>query len=105
MRERRRREVEPIIATLDRCIETVRENDPRLNGNPDAAREFRNRVKALRDFLATLGMLFELLMEAGGRGLEALTGAVRAQANRPPPQPEPPPAARKRNPEGRSTRR
>ncbi len=104
MRERRRREVEPIITTLDRCLETVSESDPRTNGSPDAVREFRNRVKSLRDFLATLGMLFELLMEAGGNGLDGLTNLMRSQMGAAVAD-EPEPAPRKRASEGRATRR
>jgi len=73
MRERRRREVEPIIATLDRCCEMV--GSPEASGDGSAAediREFRRRVESLRHFLASMGKLFELVLNYGPRGIESL---------------------------------
>lgn len=68
-RERRRREVEPIITTIDGCREMV----ARLAGADDAkarqAREFRGRLDELRDFLATMGALFELVLRFGSEGV------------------------------------
>jgi len=79
MRERRRREVEPILATLDRCCEMVQPRDARRD---DAAHVFRERVQALRDFLATMGQLFELVLHFGPGGTRRLARVLSA-AQRP----------------------
>lgn len=72
MRERRRREVEPIVATLERCSDvsegTAGEtaDEERL----DDIREFRLRVGRLKDFIATMGKLFEMMLQVGPAGVE-----------------------------------
>lgn len=80
MRERRRREVEPIIATIDRCCQMVRaESDGRLEDEQAAnAREFRARVENLRRFLSTMGTLFELVLHFGDQGIERLAEGITA---------------------------
>ncbi|MFQ5806270.1 MAG: GbsR/MarR family transcriptional regulator [Phycisphaerae bacterium] len=77
MRERRRREVEPIIATIDHCCKAV-ERASAAAGGPDTedVREFRRRIEELRRFLATMGTLFELVLEFGGEGIEKLTSLL-----------------------------
>lgn len=74
MRERRRREVEPIIATIDHCCKTVADASTQP-ASPDAEeiREFRRRIEALRRFLATMGTLFELVLEYGSDGVDSLS--------------------------------
>jgi len=70
-RERRRREVEPIIATIDRCHEMVTSDDAPQSDDADEAaetEEFRKRLTELRDFLATMGALFELVLQVGSDG-------------------------------------
>jgi len=81
MRERRRREVEPIIATIDRCCELVDRTRSRADGaDTEDVREFRRRVDDLRRFLATMGTLFELVLEFGGDGIERLNRLLAAAA-------------------------
>jgi DNA-binding transcriptional regulator GbsR (MarR family) len=73
MRERRRREVEPIIATIDRCCELVGKAKPRPeNSDAEDVREFRRRIEELRAFLAAVGTLFELVLEFGSDGIGRL---------------------------------
>ena len=90
MRERRRREVEPIIATIDSCCERV----ANCGNNGDAVetedvREFRQRIEALRRFLQTMGNLFELVLEIGGEGVENLASAMMASGATPQAAPTP----------------
>jgi DNA-binding transcriptional regulator GbsR (MarR family) len=74
MRERRRREVEPIIATIDHCCALVEQAHARSSkSEAEDIREFRSRVEELRRFLATMGTLFELMLEFGSAGIENLT--------------------------------
>ncbi len=93
MRERRRREVEPIIATIERCREMV--TQPARNGDekvdPAQSKEFRERLDNLQNFLNTMGGLFELVL----RYRDDLTRFIAAT------QPEtsvaPPPANNRRS--------
>jgi len=73
MRERRRREVEPIITTIDHCCEVVADGESDVT-DPDAedAREFRRRIEELRRFLSTMGTLFDVVLEFGGDGIAQL---------------------------------
>jgi DNA-binding transcriptional regulator GbsR (MarR family) len=77
MRERRRREVEPIIATIDHCCKAVEQVGVKAS-TPDTQdiREFRRRIEDLRRFLATMGTLFELVLEFGSEGIEKLSSLL-----------------------------
>ncbi len=84
MRERRRREVEPIISTIDRCREIVSEADSHAAGvDPAEVQDYRRRLDELREFLATMGLVFELILRFGGQDiahLRHLIGVAAAQA-------------------------
>ncbi len=66
VRERRRREVEPIIESIDRCCGML---TPYSKVAPPAdreqAREFARRLEDLRRFLAAMGTLIELVLQSG----------------------------------------
>lgn len=88
MRERRRREVEPILATIDRCCELVAAPaDERGQADAQEIREFRQRLDELRDFLTTMGTLFELVLRYGNDGMlrmtKLLVPAAEALVSRP----------------------
>ena len=77
MRERRRREVEPIIATIDHCCEIVEQTHVKSSkSEAEDIRVFRSRVEELRRFLATMGTLFELVLKFGAEGVENLTTLI-----------------------------
>jgi HTH-type transcriptional regulator, glycine betaine synthesis regulator len=94
-RERRRREVEPIIATIDRCRDIVAHIDQRAPDQLDAAREFRTRLDELRDFLTTMGALFELALRFGKSGVAQLAPLLNVAGD---------PAAALRAPSGTARR-
>lgn len=75
LRERRRREVEPVIATIDRCRTMVAEDGhpPHADAELDA---YRRRLDALRSFLATMSTLFELVLRFGHDGVSQLTALL-----------------------------
>lgn len=76
MRERRRREVEPIISTIDRCADLVAdEADKGTEFNGENVDEFRRRIQSLREFLDTMGTLFEMVLKFGNDGLPELAAA------------------------------
>lgn len=72
LRERRRREVEPVIATIDRCRELVARPDGVSKAEAHETREFRRRLDELHSFLGTMSALFELVLRFGREGLGRL---------------------------------
>jgi DNA-binding transcriptional regulator GbsR (MarR family) len=85
MRERRRREVEPIIATIDRCCEKV-EKVPTAASQSEAKdiQEFRRRIVELRRFLAAMARLFELVLQLGDEGTRNLDQLLSPTGKTPP---------------------
>ena len=74
-RERRRREVEPIIGTIDRCLEMVEGGE---GGDGEQVKDYRRRLEELRNFLVTMGALFELVVRFGDHGMGKLTRLLSA---------------------------
>ncbi len=72
MRERRRREVEPILATIDRSLDLIEQPEAVSSMDPAHVAEFRRRLQELRGFLNTMGSLFELVLQFGSKGLNDL---------------------------------
>lgn len=88
MRERRRREVEPIIATIERCRTMTAEgcNDRTDPDATAAAKEFVRRLDELQRFLSTMSTLFELVLQFGSDGVRSLLDLV-STAVEPPAEP------------------
>jgi HTH-type transcriptional regulator, glycine betaine synthesis regulator len=73
VRERTRREVEPIAACIDRCREMVAAKpDGAEPAAEDERKHFLRRVDELKAFLSTMSMLFELFVQLGSDGIEQL---------------------------------
>lgn len=73
MRERRRREVEPILETIERCRRSVPPPQAGPQGpSPEQVREFTRRLDDLSHFLTTMGTLFELVLRFGRTGVDSL---------------------------------
>ena len=91
MRERRRREVEPIIETIERCrgmVQTAGKTED--TAYESQATEFARRLGELQRFLTTMGTLFELVLQFGNEGVEsllALASAASVPENDTPPEP------------------
>jgi HTH-type transcriptional regulator, glycine betaine synthesis regulator len=70
VRERRRREVEPIIETIDRCREMVVDGAAELkDARRSEARIYRQRLDSMSEFLGTLMGLLNLLLKRGKGGM------------------------------------
>jgi DNA-binding transcriptional regulator GbsR (MarR family) len=86
VRERRRREVEPIIESIDRCCGMLA---PYSKVAPPAdreqAREFARRLEDLRRFLAAMGTLIELVLQSGRDNVNMLLDMAGATSRTPPP--------------------
>ncbi len=88
MRERRRREVEPIIATIDRCRTLV---DGVADGrDADDTREYCRRLDELRNFLTTMGTLFEAVLRFGRTGVADFAALLGRAPSAAPATPTPP---------------
>lgn len=94
MQERRRREVEPIISTIDRCEELVAPLEKTDDQFTDLD-QYRKRLGDLKSFLATMNAVFDLVLEYGGEGIENFVNLVRSM--------EPQTATEKRNGNGSAT--
>jgi DNA-binding transcriptional regulator GbsR (MarR family) len=92
MRERRRREVEPIIATIDRCQELI----TGAEADTDA---YRARLGELRGFLTDMSTMFELVLRFGRERVGELAAALATltpAADSPPSQAAAPPASQRK---------
>ncbi len=68
-RERRRREIEPIVETIDRCRDMLKEELKELRRSKDDKRreivQFRQRLDDMQEFLTLANSLFNLLVKVG----------------------------------------
>ena len=70
-RERRRREVEPILDTIHRCHEMIDADLKRLKGRQRAeAVEYRRRLEAMREFLDVVNSVFNVVLSTGTGGFQ-----------------------------------
>jgi len=76
LRERRRREVQPIIETIERCLRLVDEGRSRGGragkAGGDEVDAFRKRFNEIRDFTEAMNGVFNLVSKAGRGGLRPL---------------------------------
>ena len=77
VRERRRREVQPIVETLQRCLEMI-ETAPRRaaaesNGDVDS---FRRRVSNMLEFCEMMNTLFNAISKGGHAGFAPFTKSL-----------------------------
>ncbi len=81
MRERRRREVEPIVATIDHCRELVQSADTK-NTDAEERKTVEERLQALQEFLEAMGKLFEIVLHFGSAEVEKFARMLaRAQTD------------------------
>lgn len=73
IRQRRRREVEPILETLRRCQQLVGKEAQARGESHGEARVFHERLEEMRRFLETFGSLVELVLKLGPNGLKRVT--------------------------------
>jgi DNA-binding transcriptional regulator GbsR (MarR family) len=73
-RERRRREIEPIVETIERCQAMV--GDELKGRRPlkgSDVEEYRRRLDEMHEFLDVMNTLFNTVMKVGNKGLRRLT--------------------------------
>ena len=77
VRQRRRREVEPILETLEKCRDMAKKTT-----GPDAAatKAYLARLNEMDVFLRAVGAMSDLLLKVGPKGLSAVTGLMMKAA-------------------------
>jgi DNA-binding transcriptional regulator GbsR (MarR family) len=76
-RERRRREVQPIVETLEKCLAMVEEARAASSGpGRKEAEAFHRRFSDLLAFSTTMNVMFNLLLKTGRLGVRPLTRAL-----------------------------
>jgi DNA-binding transcriptional regulator GbsR (MarR family) len=73
-RQRKRREIEPIVQTIANCCQLARQAEAALEGSPSGqeALKYRTRLEEMLDFLNVMNRLFELFLQAGPAALRDL---------------------------------
>ncbi|MGB2987554.1 MAG: hypothetical protein WBE26_16945, partial [Phycisphaerae bacterium] len=73
VRERRRREVQPIVETIERCLDMIDEEKAGLRGQARKDAEvYKKRFTDILEFCETMNTLFNLMSKAGRSGLKPL---------------------------------
>ncbi|UCC29444.1 MAG: hypothetical protein JSU86_14725 [Phycisphaerales bacterium] len=77
VRERRRREVQPIVETIERCLTMIGEEKGGLRGQTrkDAA-AYKKRFTDILDFCEIMNTLFNLMSKTGRSGLKPLVATL-----------------------------
>jgi len=79
IRERRRREVQPIVETLERCVEMIEEAPPPTDRAAAARHEaYTKRFSDILEFCEAMNVLFNAVSHGGSGGLKPLTKALSA---------------------------
>jgi len=74
VRERRRREVQPIVETIERCLSMIEEEKAGLRGRSSKEVDvYTRRFKDILDFCEMMNTLSNLISKAGRTGIKPLT--------------------------------
>jgi DNA-binding transcriptional regulator GbsR (MarR family) len=77
LRQRKRREVEPIVATIQRCREMAAREMGQSRGKGGAeARVYLQRLEEMSGFLKVVGTTLDLLLKVGPKGMDRITGLM-----------------------------
>ena len=77
IRERRRREVLPIMETIERSLRTIDDGKASMSGQArEEAEEFRTRFTDILEFCETMNGLFDLITKAGRSGLGPIAKTI-----------------------------
>ena len=81
IRQRNRREVEPIVETINRCRQMAsQEMGQGKSAKSNEARSYIQRLDEMNGFLRVLGTTLELAMKLGPAGMERVTGMMMKAA-------------------------
>lgn len=80
-RERRRREVQPIVETIHRCLEMIDQDRTLTADERRKADDQRKRYDDILTFCEVINRVFHLMERAGRNGLRPLTESLAALAD------------------------
>ena len=81
IRQRRRREVEPIIETIERCREMVTGSlGGKSDGTAAEAGAYRGRLEEMHEFLTVVGTIVDLMVKLGPKRIGRISGMMRKLA-------------------------
>jgi len=76
-RERRRREVEPIVETIEKCLSIIDKDRGRLSGDAKAdAESYHSRFSDILEFFGLMNSVFNGISKVGPTGLKPLVKAL-----------------------------
>jgi len=77
VRQRRRREVEPIIETIGHCREMVAARSGELKGQEAAeAKVYQGRLEEMHEFLQSVSTLVDVLLKLGPKGFSRISKTI-----------------------------
>ena len=77
VRERRRREVQPIVETIGRCLDMINERPSGTRGRKSGeAIAYEKRFADILEFCETLNSLFNVMSKAGRKGLGPIARTI-----------------------------
>lgn len=77
IRQRRRREVEPILDTIDRCrTMAVSDGKPRKPGDAKESETYLQRLGEMDEFLQAVGTIVDLMVKVGPKGISRISGLM-----------------------------
>ena len=82
VRERRRREVQPIVETIERCLTMIEEPKPGGDARTrEEAEAYRRRFTDIREFCETMNTMFNLMNKTGRKGMASVAKALNRIAS------------------------
>jgi len=79
-RERRRREIEPIVETIERCQAMVRDEIKQRRSKPKEVEEYQHRLAEMLEFLNLMNALFNLVVKVGRGGIHRVSSVLARMA-------------------------
>jgi len=77
IRQRKRREVEPILETIARCRDMADAERAQVKGErAKEAEAYRRRLEEMDEFLQVLATTVDLMLKVGPRGMDKISGMV-----------------------------
>ncbi len=76
IRQRTRREVQPILDTIKHCRDMVAEGGDESAAGSSPTALYLRRIDAMNDFLEAVGAVVEMLLQFGPRGVREITGVM-----------------------------
>jgi len=81
IRQRRRREVEPIIDAIERCRDMVSQGASANSDNAEDAKAYLRRLEEMHQFLHVVGTIVDLMVKVGPQRIGRISGLMKQLTN------------------------